>query len=64
MYLSRYFVMKGEILDNLREPSLCRSQIKVKLEDYSYFTSDPINNHHLVCLGDEVDGVKEFFNLI
>ncbi len=62
--LSRYFVMKGEILENLREPSLCRSQINVKLEDYSYFLSDPINNHHLVCLGDEVDGIREFFNLI
>ena len=62
--LSRHFVEKGEILENLREPSLCRSQIKVKMDDYSYFTNHPIHNHHLVVLGDEVDAVEEFFNLI
>jgi len=62
--LSRHFVKKGEILENLREPSLCRSQIKVKMDDYSYFTNQPIHNHHLVVLGDEVDAVEEFFNLI
>ena len=62
--LSRHFVKKGEIIANLREPSLCRSQIKIKLDDYSYFTTNPIHNHHLVVLGDEVDAVEEFFRLI
>ena len=62
--LSRHFVKKGEIVENLRESSLCRSQIKVKLDDYSYFTENPIHNHHLVVLGDEVEAVEEFFRLV
>ena len=62
--LSRHFVKKGEILANLREPSLCRSQIKIKLDDYSYFLTNPIHNHHLIVTGDEVDAVEEFFRLI
>ena len=62
--LSRYFVKKGEIIANLREPSLCRSQIKIKLDDYSYFTTNPIHNHHLVVTGDEVEAVEEFFRLV
>ncbi len=62
--LSRYFVSRGEIVENLRENSLCRSQIRIKLDDYSYFTNAPINNHHIVCTGDECDAVREFFGLI
>lgn len=62
--LSRHFVKKGEILANLREPSLCRSQIKIKLDDYSYFLTNPIHNHHLIVTGDEVEAVEEFFRLI
>ena len=62
--LSRHFVKKGEILANLREPSLCRSQIKIKLDDYSYFLTNPIHNHHLIVTGDEVDAVEEFFRLV
>jgi len=62
--LSRHFVKKGTILANLREPSLCRSQIKIKLDDYSYFLTNPIHNHHLVVTGDEVEAVEEFFRLI
>ncbi len=62
--LSRYYVSKGTIVENLREDSLCRSQIRIKLDDYSYFTGSPINNHHLVCTGDECDAVNEFFGLL
>ncbi len=62
--LSRYYASRGTIVENLREGSLCRSQIKIKLSDYNYFTSNPINNHHLVCVGDETDAIREFFGLI
>ncbi|HKL11790.1 MAG TPA: hypothetical protein VJ990_10090, partial [Clostridia bacterium] len=58
----RYFVSKGEVLKNLRDPNLCRTQIHVKLEeDVNYFLTDPLGNHHLVCMGDHVDLINDFF---
>lgn len=62
--LDRYFAKAGTILENLREPLLCRTQIKVKLDDFSYFLTQPINNHHLVCNGDWTMALQEFFTLI
>lgn len=59
--LDRYFVKSGEIVENLHEKHLCRTQIKLKLDDFSYFLTNPINNHHLVCLGDQTDSINEFF---
>ncbi|MEG1180728.1 MAG: hypothetical protein RSD39_01710, partial [Oscillospiraceae bacterium] len=59
--LSRYYVAEGTIIENLRQPNLCRSQIRIKLPDYRYFTTNPINNHHLVCTGVQADAVNEFF---
>lgn len=62
--LSRYFAKAGYIEKNLRETSLCRTQIQVTLDDMSYFLTDPIQNHHLVCTGDYTDEIKKFFTLI
>ena len=62
--LSRYFAKRGEITENLHESCLCRTQIKLKLDDFSYFLTNPINNHHLVCCGDYTDALNEFFALI
>jgi len=58
----RYFVSRGEVLKNLRDPNLCRTQIHVKLEeDVNYFLTAPLGNHHLVCMGDHVDLINDFF---
>lgn len=62
--LSRYYVSKGEILENLTEDSLCRSQIRIRLDDYSYFTTAPINNHHIICSGDHTDAIREFYTFL
>lgn len=60
--LDRHYAKEGVILENLREPTLCRTQIKVRLEDFSYFLTDPIQNHHLVCLGGHAAALDEFFS--
>lgn len=62
--LSRYYVSKGNIVENLTEDSLCRSQIRIQLDDYDYFTTAPINNHHLICSGDYTDAIREFFTFL
>lgn len=58
----RYFVSKGQILENLRDANLCRTQIRVRLEeDASYFLTGPLGNHHLISMGDHVDLIEDFF---
>ena len=59
-----FFAKRGKITENLHESCLCRTQIKLKLDDFSYFLTNPINNHHLVCCGDYADALNEFFALI
>ncbi len=62
--LDRHFARAGRIVANLREDCLCRTQIQLALDDFSYFLKDPINNHHLVCLGDHTDALEQFFSQI
>ena len=57
-----YFVSGGEIIENLNKGSLCRTQIKMKVdEDIKYFLQNSIGNHHLICRGDNSKLVREFF---
>ena len=62
--LDRYFAKDVEIVGNLQEPTLCRTQIRLKLDDFSYFLTRPIYNHHLVTLGQHEKALAEFFHLI
>ncbi|MDD5015295.1 MAG: hypothetical protein PHW73_09410 [Atribacterota bacterium] len=57
-----YFVSGGEIIENLNKENLCRTQIRLKMnENVKYFFQDPIGNHHLVCKGDYSELIREFF---
>ena len=57
-----YFVSGGEILENLSKENLCRTQIRVKMnEDVKCFLQNSIGNHHLICKGDYSEIVREFF---
>lgn len=57
-----FFVSGGDLVENLNEKSLCRTQINVKLdEDVRYFFNNPLGNHHLICTGDYSGLFKEFF---
>lgn len=62
--LSRHVALLGTITENLREARLCRSQIRVTLPDFGYFTKNPISNHHIVCVGDETAALEEFFAML
>jgi L-fucose isomerase-like protein len=58
----KYFVSNGEIIENLNRKNLCRTQIRLKMnENVKYFLQDSIGNHHLICKGDYSKLVKEFF---
>ena len=57
-----YFVSGGEIVENLDKESLCRTQIRMKVdEDIKYFLQNSLGNHHLICKGDYSKLVREFF---
>ena len=51
--LERSFIAEGELVRNLSEPDLCRTQVVVRLDpsDTAYFLHDPIGNHHIVLPG-------------
>lgn len=62
--LSRYYVQEGNILNTPFSNMLCRTQIRVGLDDFSYFLTNPINNHHIICRGKHAEEMKAFFRLL
>lgn len=61
--LDRYFVKAGTLEENLCETNLCRTQIRIRLEEEAlrYFLTHSIGNHHLIVTGDHEEVVKEFY---
>ena len=62
--LSRFHVQEGTILEMPHSDILCRTQIKVALDDFSYFLTNPINNHHILCRGRHASAVENFFQIL
>ncbi len=61
--LNKYYVSKGELIDNLDNPNMCRTQLKIRLEgSIDYFFNNPIANHHLIIRGDHADVIAEFMD--
>jgi len=59
--LDKYFLASGQIVQNLDEASMCRTQLKVRLDtDISYFFRNPIANHHMVIKGDHTRLIDRF----
>jgi L-fucose isomerase-like protein len=57
-----YFAQSGEIIENMREGCMCRTQIRVRLSgQMSYFLTQPIANHHMICIGDYKTLIDRFF---
>lgn len=59
--LSNCFAAEGKIIENLKEPNLCRTQIKISLDYYDYFLTNPIANHHVICLGNHQKALEDFY---
>lgn len=59
--LDKYFVASGQLIENLEEDTMCRTQLKVHLNsDAGYFLKNPIANHHLVIKGDHSSLIDRF----
>ena len=51
---SRFFAEEGELVENLCESNLCRTQQKIRFNDKEatkYFLTNPIGNHHIIIPG-------------
>ncbi len=61
--LDRHYVARGELKENLTETNLCRTQVRIHLEeeDLKYFLTDSIGNHHMIINGDYKDLIEEFY---
>lgn len=61
--MEQYFVTSGELVENLKETNLCRTQVKIHLDEHTldYFLTESIGNHHMIVNGDYSELVKEFY---
>ena len=63
--LQRFYFAQGQLLENLQEKQLCRTQIKVSLPDSAaYFLKRPIGNHHIILRGAQQELFEEFVNAL
>lgn len=59
--LDRYYVASGQMLENLNDENMCRTQIKLHLDgNIEYFLRNPIANHHMVIEGDYARLIDDF----
>lgn len=58
--LKDYYVSEGKITQNMDECNLCRTQIKIKVEDTKYFLSNPYGNHHIIVFGKHKNKLIEY----
>lgn len=61
--MNEHFVSSGELIENLNNPSMCRTQVRLHLDaDVNYFLDRPLGNHHVILLGDHTEALNRFFN--
>lgn len=63
--LKRYYVTQGEILENLDESNLCRTQIRIKLDTpVEALLKTPCGNHHIIVYGEHADTIKSLLDTL
>ena len=63
--LNKKFVCTGKIIQHEQNPNLCRTQIRVKVDDsekLNELLTNPLGNHLLVLFGKHSDILDEFLN--
>ena len=62
--LGKMLICTGKIAENLNDPNMCRTQIKVKLDaNVRDLVSNTLGNHHILSLGDHKEELTEFCKL-
>jgi L-fucose isomerase-like protein len=59
--LSQYWVSKGDVVENLRNETGCRTQVRVHLaKPVRHLLDGSLANHHVIVPGDYADTVERF----
>ncbi len=59
--LTNWWVSSGEVIENLRNDTGCRTQLRVVLEaPVEYFLDASLANHHIVILGNHTEEIASF----
>ncbi len=63
--LQRFYAGRAELVETMHRKDLCRTQMRVHILDGTqYFLKNPISNHHIICKGEWVDVIYEYFNQV
>lgn len=65
--LKDYKIIEGKIIENLNYNNLCRTQIKIKvnnIDDLKYFLTKPLGNHHIIFYGHKQKYLSEIMSEI
>ncbi len=55
------FTQKAEFVSNLNECDLCRTQVKLRVEDVASYMTAPLSNHQILVRGDWSEDVMQLF---
>lgn len=60
--LDEYFVSSGTLVENTNFVNVCRTQVRIKLDNPTdYFLRNPIGNHHIIIWGNYEETLNAFF---
>ncbi|MEA4820771.1 MAG: hypothetical protein VB122_00830 [Erysipelotrichales bacterium] len=63
--LKNYYVGKAQLVETMHKMDLCRTQMRLTIENGTdYFAYSPISNHHIICKGNHIDVIDEYFKQI
>lgn len=56
-----FVALEGTLTDNLHEGDMCRTQVRIALDEpLDYFLTRPIANHHMIVMGEHKELVRTF----
>lgn len=59
--MTTYFTQKVEFVSNLNECDLCRTQVKLRVEDVASYMTGPLSNHQILVRGDWSEDIRQLF---
>ena len=63
--LDTFFVSDGTLLENTDHPNMCRTQLRLKLQQpMDYFLHRPIGNHHILIEGHHAQQLQTIFQMM
>ena len=63
--MEHYFISKARLLECTTNPNMCRTQLRLRLDEpLDYFLERSIGNHHVIVRGDHVKRLSTVLNML